>query len=41
VIEGKIENSLNKETLLSSDLINMHAEDEADLLFEVTVELEP
>ena len=31
MIEDKIDNNLTKETLLSKDLLDMHAEDESDL----------
>ena len=40
-IEDKIENNLTKETLLSKDLLGMHAEDESDLFFEVALNDEP
>ena len=36
-----MEDSLNKSTLLSRDLISMHEEDESDLFFEVALTEEP
>ena len=41
MIEDEIENNLKKETLLSKDLLEMHAEDESDLFFEVAMNEEP
>ena len=38
MIEDKFENSLNKETLLCKDLMDMHIEDESDLFFEVATD---